>query len=106
MFKLIAGATGVILLVNPELSDGVDKLGFSFLRRGSTPFKRSFVQVSLNLGSVMFNTLKISIDLLPRDITLGLVTGRGEYYCEDCDEPHEFYVVQLGFFFFTVNITW
>ena len=54
----------------------------------------------------MFNTVKISIDLLPRDITLGLVTGRGEYFCDDCDEAHEFYVVQLGFFFFTVNITW
>lgn len=34
MFKLIAGATGVILLVNPELSDGVDKLGFSFFAKG------------------------------------------------------------------------
>lgn len=106
MFKLIAGATGVILLDNPELRDGVDKLGSSFLRRGLTPFKRSFVQESLNLGAVMFNTLKISIDLLPRDITLGLVTGKGEYFCDDCDEAHEFTVVQLGFFFFTVNITW
>lgn len=70
------------------------------------PFKRSFVQVSLNLGSVMFNTLKITVDVLPKDITLGLVTGRGEYLCEKCSEFHQFYVIQLGFFFFTVNIMW
>jgi hypothetical protein len=50
--------------------------------------------------------IKVSYDLLPRDMLLGIATGRGFTFCEACNDVHEFYVVQLGFFFFTVNVMW
>lgn len=50
--------------------------------------------------------LYIGADFFPPDLLLGLATGRGGTYCEDCDVVHPFYAVQLGFFFFVVNFLW
>lgn len=50
--------------------------------------------------------LKIDVAWFPPDLLIGIGTGRGEAYCESCDEYHPFYAVQFGFFFFVVNFLW
>jgi hypothetical protein len=55
---------------------------------------------------IYIGNVRIDIKLLPSDILLGIGTGKGQYMCESCDEWHDMYVIQLGFFFFTISIMW
>ena len=47
-----------------------------------------------------------SISFLSKDILVGISLDNGLGYCDACDELHDIYCLRIGFFFFTLGITW
>lgn len=47
--------------------------------------------------------VKLLVSVLPKEMLVGISTSNGGAYCNECDNVHEFYAVQIGFLFVVFN---